>query len=120
MLDPRKTRYLTPSQECVVAYLGTTNYFRTPYEIAKAIGVGQATVQKELGGLVRLGLVQKRKRTYGFEAGVNEYKGKASGPDRIRSQRSQDRLFELVGVEPLHKKLRRLLPLHRAKIAEQL
>ena len=55
-VDPRKSNYLTPSQETIFAYLGNTRHWRTVYEIARAVGVAEHTIQPVVRHLVRLGI----------------------------------------------------------------
>lgn len=117
-LDPRKTNYLTPSQECVCAYLSKTTHWRTARDVALSVGIAEATAKPIIQELVRAGLVQKRLRNYGFDAGTPEFKGKRS--DVIAAKRKRERWAQIVGVELFHVKLRRFLGVKRAREAERI
>lgn len=119
IVDPRKTDNLTPSEECVFAFLGTTTYWRTAREVALATGMAELTAQRVISHLVRCGIVQKRKRCYGFYNDLSEYKAPSCTAGSARAKRSRARWAEITGVEPLYVKLNRLLGSQRAREAER-
>lgn len=119
MLDPRKTDNLTPSEECVYAFLGTTTYWRTAREVALSVGIAEVGAKNIICHLVKLGIVKKRKRNYGFDNGILEFKADTRTDQRIRDKRSRERWASITGVEPLHVKLIRFLGAKRAREAER-
>lgn len=118
-VDPRKTDNLTPSEECVYAFLGTTNYWRTAREVGLATGIAEVHAREIICQLVRLGIVKKRKRNYGFDNGILEFKRAKRMEQKTRDKRSRQRWASITGVEPLYVKLRRFLGAKRAREAER-
>lgn len=117
--DP-KSHYLTPAQEAVKSFLGTTRYWRTKREVALATGISLLSAQNIIVRLAKLGLVQKRKRTGGFDNGLLEYKGRPGAAFTSRTRRSKRIQNQIIGFEPLHLKLEKILGKRRAREAESI
>lgn len=116
-IHPLKTKYLKPSEEAVYNYLGKINYFRTVREIALAVGISEELTGAIVCRLVRRGIVQKRRRDYGFDNGILEFKGKSVNS---ASRRRKAQFHRAVGFEPLHVKMKRLVGIRRAREIEKL
>lgn len=118
-----KSHYLTVPQEVVLAFLGATNHWRTVREIAMRTGLGEPVVDRAAKQLAKNKVVQRRPREGGFDNGLPEFKGMRNG-DRSRAdrvfieRRTEGFMGQVVGVEPLERKLRRILGLRRAREAE--
>lgn len=117
--DP-KSYYLTPAQEAVGAFLGTTNHWRTPREVALATGMSLPVARDIIVRLSKLGLVQKRKRKGGFDNGLLEFKGRTGAPEAKRARRGRAAKNQIIGFEPLHLKLQKILGNRRAREAESI
>lgn len=113
-----KSYYLTPAQEAVGAFLGTTNYWQTPREVALATGISLPVAHSIIVRLSKLGLVQKRKRKGGFDNGLLEFKGNPAAPYSAQVRRSKKAKNQIIGFEPLHLKLQKILGNRRAREAE--
>lgn len=116
--DPRKSGYLKPSEEAIYAFMCGSNHWLTKREIALRINLSVGTVTIVIDQLSKLSLVNKRLRNYGFDNGILEFKSSVQGIDGVRKRRRQEKLHELVGVEPLHRKLRRIVGARRAREAD--
>lgn len=125
MIHPLKTNYLKPSEEAVYTYLMATNHYRTQREIALAVGLSKELTAKIVVRLVKFQLVLKRKREYGFDCGILEFRGAGAGArgrsdEGITNRRKKAEFHRAIGFEPLHVKMKRLVGVKRAREIERL
>lgn len=97
---------LTPSQEAVYGFVSKSSRWLTRYEISKLTGSTEQQVHAALKELLGKGLAERRKRIYGFESGEWEYHRTKHFAVTRRERWSAHRL---AGVEPLAKKLQRIV-----------
>lgn len=107
---------LTPSQESVYRYVGRSSRWLTAEEISTLTGVSIAQTKAALKELHDLNEVLTRKRIGGFENGETEYHRSSSGlPGMCDASRRRFQTDRITGVEPLAKRLRRILGKTKAK-----
>lgn len=115
-MKPKVIDLLTPSQEAICNFMGKSTRWLTHYELSMLTGVSLNRTKAAVAYLRRLGLVIARTRLYGFDNGENEFKG-APGIGSARKERLSD--YRLYGVEPLSKKLQRIMGVEKAREAER-
>ena len=106
---------LTPSQEAVCRFISKSSRWLTIYEIAKLTGVSRESARSSMRELLDRELVEERKRIFGFENGEREFHRKK--PETIACMCATSRAkhrTDIFGVEPLTKKLRRILGKQKA------
>lgn len=118
-VDYRKTKYATTTQQVIAGFLQESRFSHTPREIILRTGldVSPVTVKDVLSKMLREGIVTRRKRIFGFDAGIFEYRAaKKSAQSRLNHHAARSQ--QVIGFEPLHKKLKRLLGVKRARETE--
>jgi DNA-binding transcriptional regulator GbsR (MarR family) len=107
---------LTPSQEAVYRFVSKSSRWLTLYEISKLTGVSRESARSSIREMRLMDLVLTRKRIHGFQNGEREFFRKdyqrvanLSEQSRIRNQ------SDIFGVEPLAKRLRRILGRKKAQ-----
>lgn len=112
----REFNRLTPSQEAVYSYVSNSGRWLTHYEISMLTGVSLAQTKNAMRELARKDLVFTRKRIYGFENGELEFLRKTGNTVADMCRRSSRRNNpDVVGVEPLARRLRRILGKAKAR-----
>lgn len=106
---------ITPSQEAVYGFLGNSTRWLTIYQISMLTGVSVELTRSAVQELQQMGQIIARKRIYGFDNGENEFKS-VRGIGSARKNRLSD--YRLAGVEPLSRKLQRILGTAKAREAE--
>lgn len=107
---------LTPSQEAVYSFVSKSARWLTVYEIAMLTGVSEQSAKSSMRELLQRDLVVTRKRIHGFENGEREFHH--SSPGKVANMCAQSRLRhhgEITGIEPLARRLRRILGKAKAK-----
>lgn len=109
---------LTPSQEAIYSFVSTSRRWLTAYEISMLTGVLRATADNAIRELRKAGFVSVRKRIGGFDNGDNEFR--ATSPTRVANMcvasRVKFQTDRITGVEPLAKRLRRILGKAKAEM----
>lgn len=107
----RKKRFgrLTPSQESVYRYLNKTTRWLTAYEISKLTGVSEGRTGDAIRELRKADLVSVRKRIGGFDNGEREFRASSNFIGRCVASRIRYQTDRITGVEPLAKRLGRIL-----------
>lgn len=113
---------LTPSQEAVYSYVSKSSRWLTAYEIGMLTGVTIEAAKAAMRELCRANLALTRKRIYGFENGEREFcRASISRVANMCSAARSRNHPDITGVEPLSKRLRRILGNAKArKYAEYL
>lgn len=107
---------LTPSQEAVYSFVSNSSRWLTAYEISMLTGVSEVSAKSAVRELLQMGQITARKRIYGFENGEREFQ-------RVAIQRiahmcaaaSRRNHADITGVEPLARRLRRILGKAKAR-----
>lgn len=111
---------LTPSQEAVYSYVSKSSRWLTAYEIAMLTGVSEENAKSAMRELLKKDLVQSRKRIHGFENGEREFhRMTVSSVANMCAAASRRNHPDITGVEPLAKRLRRILGKAKAREFEQ-
>lgn len=101
---------LTVDTESVASYLSESTRWLTAYEISMLTGVELSKTKEVLSWLRKKQFALVRKRTYGFENGENEYHSTSVRTLRRRAlASSRANHMDVAGIEPLPKRLRRIL-----------
>lgn len=107
---------LTPSQEAVYSYVSNSSRWLTHYEISMLTGVSLLLTKAAVRELLRMDLIIARTRLHGFDNGENEFHPKSK--QTVAAMCAQSRLRhhgEITGIEPLARRLRRILGKAKAK-----
>lgn len=107
---------LTPSQEAVYRFVSKSSRWLTLYEISKLTGVSRDSARSSIREMRLMDLVLTRKRIHGFENGAREFFRKTTNQVANLSEQSRIRnQSDIFGVEPLAKRLRRILGRKKAQ-----
>lgn len=119
-----KSHYMTVSQEVVSAFfecregsLAKTIHWWTAHEVAMKTGLTESVAATAIRQLTKAGVLKKRRREGGFDNGILEFRHQ-SHCKVIGGRRTEAFMGQIVGCEPLERKLKRLLGLRRAREAE--
>lgn len=107
---------LTPSQEAVYSFVSNSSRWLTAYEISMLTGVSEVLTKSAVRELLQMGQITSRKRIYGFENGELEFQRVSprlvAGMCAAASRRNH---ADITGVEPLARRLRRILGKDKAR-----
>lgn len=107
---------LTPSQEAVYAFVSNSSRWLTIYEISMLAGVSLESARSSVKELLRNDFVETRKRIYGFENGEREFHRKSARRVANMCAAAHRRNHpDITGVEPLARRLRRILGKAKAR-----
>lgn len=107
---------LTPSQEAVYAFVSESTRWLTAYEIGMLTGVSEANTKSALRELRKRDFVKVRKRIYGFENGEREFHHVSANTVANMCAAAHRRNHpDITGVEPLARRLRRILGKAKAR-----
>lgn len=107
---------LTPSQEAVYSYVSNSSRWLTAYEISMLTGVSEKNAKSALRELAKKDFVETRKRIHGFENGEREFKRTSCRRVANMCARASRRNHpDITGVEPLARRLRRILGKAKAR-----
>lgn len=102
---------LSVSQDAIYSFIGKSSRWLTVYEISMLTGVSHGATANAIRELKKAGLVSVRKRIGGFDNGEMEFhRGTAYLlSNRCATARAKHFTDRITGVEPLAKRLRRIL-----------
>ena len=106
---------LTPSQEAAYAFVSNSSRWLTVYEIAMLTGVSEKNAKSAMRELLQMGHITARKRIYGFENGEREFKCISRSVAHMCAAASRRNHADITGVEPLARRLRRILGKDKAR-----